>query len=262
MVEAEMKAHSIQHLKANEFPRLQCLEIPLGHTVYLEETQDSTEQNSVLETYFQCSSNNIRERVLLDLLESVMEEPLFDTLRTKQQLGYSVFCGVRLTGGVLGYVVVVQSAVAGPATLWERVDEFLRDFRKSVLVDMSEETFASHVVSLARSKLEPPRTLTEEATTMWCEVQESRYNWNGCIEETKELAGMKKQDLINLYDEFFWEENRRRIFSVALVGSGSKYSYDAEKKSFQSMKGAALADSVQEFRASSHYLENPSYRGQ
>ncbi|KAF4685801.1 hypothetical protein FOZ60_006075 [Perkinsus olseni] len=260
MVEAEMKAHAVQHLQPADFPYLQCLEIPLGHTVYLEETQDPTEQNSVLEAYYQCSPNNIRDRVLLDLLESVMEEPLFDTLRTKQQLGYSVFCGVRLTGGVLGYVVVVQSAVAGPATLWERIDAFLEEFRQSVLLEMSEDTFASHVVSLARSKLEPPRTLTEEATTMWCEVQESRYNWNGCIEESKELSGMKKEDLLDLYDRFF-SKDKRRVFSVALAGSGSKYTYEAEQKSFQSMEGVTLADSVQEFRASSRYLENPSLQG-
>ena len=36
-----------------------------------------------------------RRRVLLGLLEDMMYEPLYDELRTKQQLGYSVGCCLR-----------------------------------------------------------------------------------------------------------------------------------------------------------------------
>ena len=38
-------------------------------------------------------------------------EPCYDTLRTKQQLGYSVHSGVRLTFGVIGFCVVIASGV-------------------------------------------------------------------------------------------------------------------------------------------------------
>ena len=47
----------------------------------------------------------------------VMHEPCYDALRTKQQLGYTVHCGVRLTHGVLGFAVVVVSGV-GIALVW------------------------------------------------------------------------------------------------------------------------------------------------
>ena len=39
----------------------------------------------------------------------MMGEPCYDTLRTKQQLGYSVHAGTRLTHGVLGFCIVVAS---------------------------------------------------------------------------------------------------------------------------------------------------------
>jgi len=45
--------------------------------------------------------------VLLDVLEQLLEEPLFDALRTQQQLGYSVSCGARWTAGVCGFGVRV-----------------------------------------------------------------------------------------------------------------------------------------------------------
>ena len=38
-----------------------------------------------------------------------MAEPVFGTLRTKEQLGYSVHCSTRLTHGVLGFAFVVVS---------------------------------------------------------------------------------------------------------------------------------------------------------
>lgn len=38
-----------------------------------------------------------------------MDEPLYDTLRTKEQLGYSVSCGLRMTNGILGFAIRVQS---------------------------------------------------------------------------------------------------------------------------------------------------------
>jgi hypothetical protein len=44
------------------------------------------------------------------LLEmQVAGEPAYDTLRTKQQLGYSVHVGTRLTHGALGFCVTVAS---------------------------------------------------------------------------------------------------------------------------------------------------------
>jgi hypothetical protein len=45
--------------------------------------------------------------VLLDVMEQLLEEPLFDALRTQQQLGYSVSCGARWTAGTCGFGVRV-----------------------------------------------------------------------------------------------------------------------------------------------------------
>lgn len=39
---------------------------------------------------------------LLELLEQCISEQFYDQLRSKQQLGYSVSCGVRQTYGMLG----------------------------------------------------------------------------------------------------------------------------------------------------------------
>lgn len=55
-------------------------------------------------------SSDVRQRALLDLADQLIYEPCYDTLRTKEQLGYTVSSGSRLTHAVLGFCVVVVSA--------------------------------------------------------------------------------------------------------------------------------------------------------
>jgi nardilysin len=66
--------------------------------------------------------------VLADLADQVLFEPLYDALRTKQQLGYTVSSGTRLTHGVSGFCVVVVSAAFGAATVEARIEGFLQQF--------------------------------------------------------------------------------------------------------------------------------------
>jgi hypothetical protein len=67
------------------------------------------EDNSVAEVYLQAGPDLARARAALDLLEQCAAEPFYDTLRTKEQLGYSVHAATRLTHGVLGFAFVVNS---------------------------------------------------------------------------------------------------------------------------------------------------------
>ncbi|CAI5526406.1 unnamed protein product [Closterium sp. Naga37s-1] len=84
---------------------------------------------------------------LLSPVAQVMSEPLFDTLRTKEQLGYRVDCGTRLTHGVFGFCIRVQSADYGPEYLQQRVDLFLKTFRDN-LSALPEADFRAHRAAL------------------------------------------------------------------------------------------------------------------
>ena len=46
----------------------------------------------------------------LELLEAMVDEVMFDQLRTKQQLGYSVGCRNRFTNGVSGISFGIESS--------------------------------------------------------------------------------------------------------------------------------------------------------
>lgn len=52
-----------------------------------------------------------RGNVINSYVQMLMEEPVFDALRTKEQLGYSVFSMMRYTFGVLGFSITVNTQV-------------------------------------------------------------------------------------------------------------------------------------------------------
>jgi nardilysin len=79
--------------------------------------------------YFQVEQDfgkeSIRMRCIIDLFEQMIQEPCFNQLRTKEQLGYRVDCGVRVTYKVIGFCFRVQSAKHSPLYLENRMNAFI-----------------------------------------------------------------------------------------------------------------------------------------
>ena len=92
-----------------------------------------------LQMYFQVEQDlgkeSIRLRAIMDLFEQMIYEPCFNQLRTKEQLGYRVDCGVRVTYQVLGFCFRVQSAKHSPPFLEHRINAFIASLPQ-ILVSM------------------------------------------------------------------------------------------------------------------------------
>ena len=46
--------------------------------------------NTVVTNYYQFGKGTLRSHTMLEVMISLMDEPVFDVLRTQEQLGYSV----------------------------------------------------------------------------------------------------------------------------------------------------------------------------
>jgi nardilysin len=93
-------------------------------------------------------------------------EPFFDTLRTKEQLGYTVSSGARLTHGALGLCCLVQSGARGPAHLDARIDAFLAAFAAR-LAAMPAEEFDKNRAALVAAKLSRDPNMLAESDRDW-----------------------------------------------------------------------------------------------
>jgi secreted Zn-dependent insulinase-like peptidase len=163
-------------------------------------TLDPTDPNTAVEIYFQVGRDDLKQRVIIDLLCQVLSEPLFDQVRTKDQFGYEVYCAPRWTYGIMGISFKCVTASKSAAEVDERFDRFVVDFR-SDLVTMPHEEFAQHLAGLAKNKLQMFNTLEEECSSYWDEIVDGRYDWECHRSETLQLKGLAKADILKMFDE-------------------------------------------------------------
>jgi insulysin len=93
--------------------------------VYQTKNLNKNDENSAIFNWFEIAPmNNLKKAVLLDLVAEMLSESFFDTLRTKEQLGYIAWSGTRTSQGIAGYRTIVQSTVKDPAGLNGRIENF------------------------------------------------------------------------------------------------------------------------------------------
>jgi nardilysin len=142
-----------------------------SHRVLVLPSSEPAEANCSLHRYCQLGLDEYEARGLAELLEIMLEERVFDELRTKQQLGYDVSCGVRRTHGVLGFAFDITSSKFAPSELDRRVDAFLVQFGKDLdaMTDMDVHEYAT---SLSKRLLKPDSGLFEESRQLWAAIQD------------------------------------------------------------------------------------------
>ena len=112
MIEAALKASPGGFLPKKKLYYQYVAKLPLSETPLLitAPSKDLESGNTAVEVYFQVGKDNILDRVLIDMLVHLMNEPLYNQLRTKEQFGYRVSCDSRWTVGVMGLKFVVVTA--------------------------------------------------------------------------------------------------------------------------------------------------------
>ncbi|CAI5991840.1 unnamed protein product, partial [Closterium sp. NIES-64] len=193
-----------------DLPSERCLQLPCGKSLLVESpVGNPAEENSAVE---------------------VMSEPLFDTLRTKEQLGYRVDCGTRLTHGVFGFCIRVQSADYGPGFLQQRVDSFLNAFRDN-LSALPEADFRAHRAALQVLKMRKDHTLGDETHRYWEQIWEGSSLFNSRQLEAVALCNITLAELCAWFD--------RHISMTA--GADSDRGDGADKDSIMGENGEAGA---------------------
>lgn len=137
---------------------------------------DRNNVNSACDYYCHVGNNqddHLRPR--LSLLARLAREPVFDILRTKEQLGYLVFSSVRTSTGSMGFRILVQSRRSA-AFLESRIEAFLESLKR-FLRNMSDEDFETTRQGLVSSYAERPKNMQEETSRFWSTVQDGDYDF-------------------------------------------------------------------------------------
>ena len=187
MTELVEKILKPSNLPPSQWRSKRTLILPQGSNyIYGRTLQDPENVNHCIEYIIYVGDDQDRKlRAKVMLLAQMTNEPCFDQLRTKEQLGYVVFSGPSMHNNWLGYRLLIQSE-RPPEYLEERIDAFLVQFQTE-LTNMSDEEFEKHKKSLINKRLESLKYLNAETTRFWSHIMSERYDFEQGLPSTDSI---------------------------------------------------------------------------
>jgi insulysin len=233
--------------------------------------QDPANVNHCVETFFHIGERgdrSVRARTLL--IDQMLHEPAFDQLRTKEQLGYVVFTGMRSLFTTCGIRFLIQSERT-PQYLDTRIEAFLTRYADT-LAEMSETEFEGHKRSVIVKRLEKLKNLNQESSRHWQQISNEFYDFEQgmllLIPESEAQANMimtaqidaanvkkiTKDEIVAFYKQYLDPASSERArLSVHLHAQGAS---ELDKKMIALLEGLELNDIPQEKRQSVDLLES------
>lgn len=198
-------------------------EIPIGTNVLRVKSILPNDKNSTTTSYIQIGPSSIRLQCLIEFIEKIMEEPIFDILRTQEQLGYSVGCSHRMNHGILGLSVTVQSQQDKNTTAFvdNRIEKFLNENVAKSLETMSDEEFTTFQTALIKLKNMVEVELESEVSRHWGEIASREYIFNRLELEAQMIAQLTKNDVIDFFKAKIISPEARKL-SIQVIGSGAQ----------------------------------------
>lgn len=144
-----------------------------------------------------------------------MEEPLFDILRTKEQLGYDVHCMLHDTYGILGYSITVNTQAKKFTTehVDERIDEFLQHLNK-IIKKMPNKKIDEIKENLIKIKQVADVHLKDEVCRNWNEIVQQDFVFDRIPREIEAIKQLKNSDIKKWLEKFSLDEKYRRKLSI------------------------------------------------
>lgn len=195
--------------------KLQTHTLPEGEIVRFEEfLPDENNINSCIEYYYQIDStllNNDKLKILDDLLATIIHEPCFNQLRTKEQLGYVVFSGVRSTRTTLGFRILIQSE-RETDYLEYRIEEFLTViFNRYVNEVMTDDDFHKFKQALKDKKLTKLKNLSEEFGRFWNGITDGYLDFESRWRHVDLLLTITRTDFVDFYNNVILKSNKPKL---------------------------------------------------
>lgn len=182
---------------------------PGSNYVYPRTLKDPANVNHCIEYYLYIglfSDASLRSK--LQLFAQMTDEPAFDQLRSKEQLGYVVWSGSRYSATTMGYRVIIQSERTAQY-LESRIENFLRGFGAS-LEKMPLDEFEGHKRSVVNKRLEKLKNLGSETGRYWSHIGSEYFDFLQHETDAANVRNLTKEELINFYQQYIDPSSKTR----------------------------------------------------
>lgn len=201
----------------------QVKQLPKGESCCRVKSLNPNDTNTHVAHYFQKGLGNLKDSVYIQLLMCIIEEPLFNTLRTKEQLGYHVYPLLRDTHSVLGMSITVQTRTnkATPGHVDRRIAAFVAHVTTELLRKMPAKRFQQVKDELIQGKRCEDSHLREEITRIWDEIETAQYIFDRREKEIELIEKVKLGELRKFWTNLIGVQengNSSKLLTVQVVG--------------------------------------------
>lgn len=197
-------------------------QLPLGANVIKLNSMRNNDHNSVIKNYYQIGVGGIGTECITEFMVSLLTEPLFDILRTHEQLGYGISCCARKNNGMLAITITVeyQENKNSSDVIDEKIEEFLREYQKT-LNSINNVDFLAAKRCFLSSKLSHETDLEMEVIRNFEEMRNAEIIFNRNELEAAEIEKIKKEDILEFYNKTFIASESVRKLSIQIIGNSS-----------------------------------------
>ena len=190
-------------LLPGQFQQLRYVHLTEGQQFWVQRyAPNPAETNCAVFNSYHATTGSLQDEVTMGLLTQLVETNAFDTLRTKEQLGYIVSALNRVNNGVSTFNVVVQSPTADPVHLDSRIEAWIATVH-DYLVALPQEEFEQHRKSMIAVLREKPTSLRKEALRYWTSIAHPHlYEFDESEQQAKHLEKLTKEEVIALWDAY------------------------------------------------------------
>jgi insulysin len=201
----------------NKLPKAskQNREVPVGSKIV--QLAPSNQEANVLLAYYSLQEqysqhNEYQKKAQFLILDAILSDPFFTSLRTEQQVGYVAMARASWARDSLGFLFLLESPHYKPLDLLARTELFLSTYRTK-LAELDNATMDKYRASIREVLLETPKNIFGYLQRDWGVMDEGKIDFDrrNCIIEQLDL--LQPSDIITLFDELFSGQIARLVIS-------------------------------------------------
>lgn len=143
---------------------------------------------------------SVKQQARAKVLQGHFQTIAFDTLRTEEQLAYTVGVIAPSIDKYTGLGLYIQTPVKGPMDIQARFDELKREY-KMELNKLSEDTFNKLKTSVLVTLKEKPKNLSDEVYPFIAEWYRENFNFDTKAKLIAEIEKVSLNDIKTFYSE-------------------------------------------------------------
>lgn len=193
----------------------------------------------LLDTYI-FPDASIQRKAAIELLSSMIKQPMFDQIRTQEQLAYAVGAFDFSLDDRAGLAFYAQTPKKGPAELMARFENFRSTFA-TLIKTFPQQKFDAMKQALLNELKAPPKNLAQEASTMGKDWRERKYSFDSKQQFIQALEYTSLDHVRRLYQDI---QNPDKVMHVMVQLRGTAFA----DKDYEQGKGLKILQSLEQFK--------------